>query len=69
MKTYKFKTTIKCGGCIATITPIMDKDVRIKNWDVDTLHPDNILSVTGEDISSDEIVAALNEAGYGAHVI
>jgi copper chaperone len=69
MKTYKFKTTIKCGGCIATITPIMDRDVRIKSWDVDTLHPDNILSVTAEDISSDEIVAALNEAGYGAHVI
>ena len=69
MKTYKFKTTIKCDGCIATITPILDKEERIKNWNVDTSHPDNILNVTGEDISSDEIVAALNEAGYGAHVI
>ena len=69
MKTYKFKTTIKCDGCIATITPILDKEERIKNWNVDTSHPDNILNVTGEDISSDEIVAALNEAGYGARVI
>ena len=64
MKTLKFKTNIKCGGCIATVSPYLNNNERINNWQVDTLNPDKILTVNSQDISSDEIIAILKDAGF-----
>ena len=64
MKTLKFKTNIKCGGCIAAVTPFLNNDNRIDNWQVDTLNPDKILTVNSQDISSEQIIALLKDAGF-----
>ncbi|MDX5479822.1 heavy metal transport/detoxification protein [Fontibacter flavus] len=62
MKKIQLKTNVKCGACVAAITPEMDK-VAAGSWQVDLTHPDRILTVEGE-ISEDVIVKALETSGY-----
>lgn len=66
METLKFKTNIKCGGCIATITPYLNKVNEISKWEVDTVNPDKILTVEAENMSSQEIIDKVKEAGFTA---
>jgi copper chaperone len=65
----KFKTNIKCGGCIATVTPFLNKVQGIKSWEVDTVNPDKILTVQAENLSPDQVISAIKEAGYTAESI
>lgn len=64
MTTLKFKSTIKCSGCIATVTPELDKFENIESWHVDLQSPDRILTVEGEEINSTEIMRSLEAVGY-----
>lgn len=64
MKTLTFKTNIKCGGCIATVTPFLNNVVGIEKWEVDTTNPDKVLTVTGETITAESIEKAIKQAGY-----
>ena len=68
MKTLKFKTNIKCGGCIAAVTPHLNKLDGIK-WEVDTANPDKILTVEVENLSPEEVISKIKEAGYTAETI
>ncbi|MFB9865305.1 hypothetical protein EFA69_01560 [Rufibacter immobilis] len=65
MSTLKFKTNIKCGGCISAVTPTLNATEGIQNWGVDTNNPDKILTVEG-DISAQQVVEAVSKAGYNA---
>jgi|WetSurMetagenome_2_1015567.scaffolds.fasta_scaffold92881_2 copper chaperone len=69
MSTLKFKTNIKCNNCITTISPYMDENDMIKEWKVDLENPERILTVTGEDITSEYIKDTLLKAGYKAEEI
>ena len=40
MKTSKFKTTAKCGGCVAKIGETLDKVVARDQWSIDLSTPD-----------------------------
>lgn len=62
MKKIQFKTNVKCGACVAAITPEMDK-VAENAWKVDLTHPDRILTVEGK-IDAEVIQKALENAGY-----
>ncbi|WP_016776220.1 heavy-metal-associated domain-containing protein [Anaerophaga thermohalophila] len=66
MKTLKFKTNIKCNGCINAVTPFLDKSNNISNWSVDLKSPDRILTVETEEGDAEEVKKLLNEAGYQA---
>jgi copper chaperone len=63
MKTLKFKTNIKCGGCIAAVTPFLNQAVGEGQWQVDTSVADKLLTVESEK-TGEEITQALKEAGY-----
>lgn len=63
MQTLKFKTNINCGGCVAGVTPFLNKIEGI-DWKVDTENPDKILSVESEDVSEEEIIKAVKKAGF-----
>ncbi|GIV33740.1 MAG: hypothetical protein KatS3mg031_1275 [Chitinophagales bacterium] len=63
MKTLKFKTNINCSGCVAKVTPFLEKLQGIK-WSVNTETPDKILEVTGENISEDAIIEIVKRAGF-----
>ena len=47
MDTLKFKTNIKCGGCIATVTPFLNDQKEISSWTVDTNSAEKLLTVQG----------------------
>ena len=65
MQTLKFKTTIKCNGCINAVTPFLEKSNNISKWSVDLENPDRIMTVETEG-DTEEVKALLNEAGYKA---
>ena len=69
MKTLKFKTNIKCGGCIAAVTPFLNKVQEIKNWEVDTVNPDKILTVQSENLDAGDVISVITAAGYTAESI
>ncbi len=69
METLKFKTDIKCGGCIEKVTPKLDEAAGFNNWQVDTNNPDKILTVTGSALDENKVRQAVNEAGFKAEKI
>jgi copper chaperone len=68
MTTLKFKTNIKCTGCLAKVTPGLNETAGEKNWQVDLEDPARILTVNG-DLAEAEIIAALKEAGFDAETV
>jgi len=69
METLKFKTNIKCDGCIAKITPGLNQIQQVQSWEVDKQNPDKILTVEGKHLKAEEIVRSLSDAGYHAEKI
>lgn len=66
MEKLKFKTNINCSGCIAAVTPHLDKAEGIKNWEVDTNNPDKVLTVEVEGIDAEEVTETIEKAGFKA---
>jgi len=67
METLKFKTNIKCGGCIAAVTPALNNLDGLEKWEVDTTNPDKVLTIQGkEELTPQQVVSALKEKGYNA---
>jgi copper chaperone len=65
MDTIKFKTTIKCSGCIAKATPFLDETVGKDNWEVDIQNPDKVLTVVKDtDFNEDDVINAVQKAGF-----
>ncbi|TCD01650.1 heavy-metal-associated domain-containing protein [Pedobacter psychroterrae] len=68
MHTIKFKTNIKCGGCVATVTPFLN--AISSKWSVDTENPDKVLSIdTDEPVNPKQVISVLDTAGYKAEKI
>lgn len=63
MATFQFKTNIKCGSCVATVTPFFEAEKRISAWSVDTEKADKILSVE-TDMEEADIIDLVEKAGY-----
>jgi copper chaperone len=69
MKTIQFKTNIKCGGCVAQVTPHLNADENIEKWEVDTNNPDKLLTVSGDDLDARHVVEVVNKAGFRAEAV
>lgn len=69
MKELKFKTNVNCNHCISKITPLMNDEMKITEWVVDTANPDKVLVVKGEYITEQLIIDTLAKAGYVAEAI
>jgi copper chaperone CopZ len=71
MKTLQFKTNIKCSGCIATVTPFLNKVVGEKNWEVDISKPEKLLTIRPDSdvVTAIDVEAALKEAGYTSEAV
>jgi copper chaperone len=69
METVQFKTNIKCSGCIATVTPVLNELVGEDNWEVDLQSPDKVLTVSTEQAGKEEIKKAVEKAGYKAETV
>jgi copper chaperone len=69
MKTFKFKTNIKCGGCISNVTPFLNDSKEIKHWNVDISDPNKILTVETETLQEEEVKNIIIKAGYKAELL
>lgn len=67
-KTLKFKTNLKCGGCIAAVTPYLNETEGIGSWSVDTTVPDKILTVESTGATAGQIIEKLQLAGYRGEI-
>ena len=68
MKTSKFKTSAKCGGCVAKIVETLDKFVSRDQWNIDLSTPDRVLTITSE-LPDDRVIELVKEAGFKAEKI
>lgn len=66
MKTLKFKTNIKCAGCLARVSPSLNETAGEDNWEVDINTPEKILTVVSDEVDASSIIFAINEAGFTA---
>jgi copper chaperone CopZ len=65
METGKFKTSIKCSGCVAKVTPFLNTSLGEDNWKVDINDPSKILTVVNEKDRA-KVILAVERAGYKA---
>lgn len=65
METTKFKTNIKCAGCVAKVTPFLDEALGSENWAVDTNDPSKVLTVKPQQ-DEQKVLEAVRKAGYHA---
>lgn len=65
MTALKFKTNLKCGGCVSAVQPKLDALENVEKWDVDLASPEKTLTIMG-DIEAQEVVQAFEQAGYKA---
>lgn len=61
---FQFKTNINCSSCVAKVTPFLNDVEGIGNWEVDTANREKILTLKSEGISEQEIVEAVQKAGF-----
>lgn len=65
MEEIKFKTDIKCSGCVAKVTPHFNAAFGEDNWEVDTANPSKVLTVLGQ-ANEEKIKETVAKTGYKA---
>ena len=66
MKKAVYKTNINCGNCLSTVTPFLNELKEVSEWSVDLSSKDRLLTVKAENIDSDRVVQAVEQAGFKA---
>lgn len=69
MNTLKFKTNIKCGNCIAAVTPHLNAVSGINSWVVDLKDPNRTLTVQTDEADPATVKKAVETAGYKAEAV
>ena len=68
MENLKFKSNIKCMGCVSKVTPFLNETVGENKWTVDINNPAKVLEVSGE-VSEAQVKEAVAKAGFTAERI
>lgn len=69
MNTLKFKTNIKCSGCISKATPILNEKLGEGQWEVDLMTLKKTLTVSTPDLNEVEVIEIVKESGFIAETI
>jgi hypothetical protein len=69
MKIMKLKTNVETPEMLKDMMPYLDNEQLISKWRCDTDARENILNVSGEEITPDVVTKAINKAGYYAELI
>jgi hypothetical protein len=64
MPMLRFKTNLKCKNCILNVTPLLESNNSIEDWELHLNHPDKLLEVNATDDVSEEIITMIKKAGY-----
>lgn len=62
--TRKYKTNLRCAGCVGAIAPVLTGAAGVRAWAADVDDPDKVLTVEGDDVSRDRVDALLGKVGY-----
>lgn len=62
----QFRTNINCSGCVAAVTPHLDKANGIGEWNVDTASSDKMLTIQSAGITEEEVLHLINKTGFKA---
>ena len=65
----KCKTNINCNNCLNSVTPFLNQEMDIEEWQVDLEHPDRILSASLEEDDASLVISAIEKAGFKAELI
>lgn len=68
METLKFKTNIKCSGCVAKVTTNLNATAGEGKWEVDVNNPAKILTIKS-DVEAARVKEAVEKAGFNAERI
>lgn len=68
MESMRFKTTIKCSGCVEKVTPFLNEAIGNDKWQVDTSNPAKVLTVQNEQDKA-KVIEAVEKAGFKAEPI
>ena len=69
MQTLQFKTNINCDGCITKITTDLNRTEGIKSWKVDTTNPNKVLTVETEQLTAEQVIESVKQAGFTAEKV
>jgi len=64
IQTLRFKTSLKCSGCVRAITPGLESLNTIEHWNVDLESPEKVLEVQATDDISEMVIESVKKAGY-----
>lgn len=64
MSTLRFKTSMKCGGCVSKVTPSLNGIDGIKTWKVDFTMPQSTLEVETDENIGQQVIDAVKKEGY-----
>ncbi|MEX8546092.1 MAG: heavy-metal-associated domain-containing protein [Mucilaginibacter sp.] len=68
-KTILFKTSMKCAGCVASVTPGLDALKEVRSWKADVSGAEKTLTVDAEETAIPIVVAVLEKVGFKAERI
>ena len=63
MVQQSFKTNINCSNCVKAVSNFINDVAGISSWEVDTGHPDKLLTISGN-VVLEEVIEAIEEAGF-----
>ncbi len=64
IQTLRFKTSLKCSGCVRAITPGLESLNTIEQWNVDLESQEKVLEVQATDDISEMVIESVKKAGY-----
>ncbi len=66
MEVLKFKTNIKCSGCVAQVTDALNATAGTATWEVDVTSPEKLLTIVDSKATENDIIASVKAAGFTA---
>ena len=68
MEALTLKTDLHCKSCVNKVDPILLSHSDIEEYTIDLEHPDQIISIRGKDLKSQDLISKFHDAGYHAEV-
>lgn len=65
MEAIKYKTNIKCEGCIEKVSSSLNETAGEGNWQVDIADPSRVLTVSAQ-VDEAAVKESLKKVGYQA---